>query len=162
MRTVGADYLTDAPVHEALTHAMPVSADVAFRALEDAESWPEFVGAISGVTWTSPEPFGIGTTRTVKGPGSTIEEEFWGWEDNRSMGFWFTASSIPIFAAFAEEWSVEPTGDETCELTWRYAFETPRWARLLQPVIAFVFKRQGVGSLAKLADYLEANGSKYR
>ncbi len=161
MKTVGADYLDTAPVHEALIHPMPVSAELAFRALEDPDSWPEFVGAINAVEWTSPKPYGIGTTRTIQGPGGAIEEEFWGWEDGRSMGFWFTASAVPVFAAFAEEWRVEPTGEDTCRLTWRYAFETPRLARPLQPMIAFVFKRQGVASLKTFADYLRANEDRY-
>ncbi len=161
LRTVGADYLDSAPVHEALSQDLPVHADAAFRALEDPASWPEFVGAINEVTWTSPEPYGVGTTRTVQGPGGVIHEEFWGWEDGRSMGFWFTAAAIPVFAAFAEEWRVETTGDSSCRLTWRYAFETPRWARPLQPVLGFVFRRQGVGSLKDLAGYLQANAAKY-
>ncbi len=162
LRTVGADYLSSAPVNETLTQDLPVSADTAFRALEDPTSWPEFIGAINSVEWTSPKPFGVGTTRTIHGPGGAIEEEFWGWEDGRSMGFCFTAAAIPIFAAFAEEWRVEPTGDDSCQLTWRYGFETPTWARPLQPLIAFGFKRQGVGSLRTLADHLATNESRYR
>ena len=161
LKTVGADYLDAGPVHEALSQPLPVSAEVAFRALEDPDSWPEFIGAINAVEWTSPKPYGIGTTRTIQGPGGAIEEEFWGWEDGRSMGFWFTAPAVLIFAALAEEWRLEPTGANTCTLTWRYAFETPRLARPLQPVIAAVFKRQGVASLKAFAEYLRDNEATY-
>ena len=161
LRKVGVEYLDQAPVHEVLTQDIATSADAAFRALEDAESWPEFLGPITEVIWTSPKPFGVGTTRTIKGRGATIDEEFWGWEDGRAMGFCFTAASVPVFGAFAEEWRVEPTGDDSCRLIWRYAWETAGFARVLQPMLAFGFKRQGVGGLEKFAEYMVANKAKY-
>ncbi|MEM7288155.1 MAG: SRPBCC family protein [Actinomycetota bacterium] len=161
LRAVGADYLDTAPVHGTIEHDIPASADVTFRALEDAESWPEFIGPITEVIWTSPPPFGVGTTRTIKGRGTSIDEEFWGWEDGRSMGFCFAAANVPVFAAFAEEWRVEPTGDDSCRLVWRYAFETPRLALPLQPVLGVGFKRQGAGFLRDLAEYMATNKAKY-
>ena len=161
LRKVGAEYLDSAPVRGTLTQDIPASAAATFRALEDAESWPEFIGPITAVTWTSPEPFGVGTTRTITGKGTSIDEEFWGWEDGRSMGFCFTSANVPVFAAFAEEWRVEPTGDDSCRLIWRYGLETPALAKPLQPVLGFGFKRQGTGFLRDLADYMAANKGRY-
>jgi hypothetical protein len=43
-----------------------VSAEQLFATLEDGPSWSKWVPLIREVTWTSPKPFAIGTTRTVK------------------------------------------------------------------------------------------------
>ena len=161
LRKVGADYLDTAPVRGVLTQLIPAGAAATFRALEDPESWPQFIGPITEVIWTSPKPFGVGTTRDIKGRGTSISEEFWGWEDGRSMGFCFTAADVPAFAAFAEEWAVDQLGDDTSRLTWRYGFETPGRLKVIQPVLAFGFKRQGARFLKGLADYMQANEAKY-
>ena len=68
---------------------------------------------------------------------------------------------VPAFAAFAEEWAVDQLGDDTSRLTWRYGFETPGRLKVIQPVLAFGFKRQGARFLKGLADYMQANEAKY-
>jgi hypothetical protein len=58
-----------------------VSAEELFAALEDGPSYSRWVPPIRGVTWTSPRPFGKGTTRTVNlVGGARIDEVFWAWE----------------------------------------------------------------------------------
>ena len=93
---VGLDYLTTAPT--SITVAVTARATPAqvFAALEDAAAWPKWAPAIKKVTWTSPKPFGLGTTRTVDlVAGMVAEEEFIGWEPNRRMAFYFTRTSMP-------------------------------------------------------------------
>ncbi|MFQ3322634.1 MAG: hypothetical protein ACI90U_000446 [Pseudomonadales bacterium] len=41
-----------------------------FEIFEDKQAWPVWAGPIQKVEWTSPKPFGIGTTRTVFMQGS--------------------------------------------------------------------------------------------
>jgi carbon monoxide dehydrogenase subunit G len=89
-----------------------------FEILEDAEAWPRWLTAITKVTWTSPEPKGVGTTRTVEiGAAFTADEEFIAWETNRRMAFRFAGCSRPIFRTFAEDYRIAPT-DNGCRLTW--------------------------------------------
>ena len=129
-------------------------AEVVFRILKDGPAWKEWLGV--EVEWTSPEPFGVGTTRTVRGGGQIMEEYFLVWEKGRRMAFRFDTSTLPL-AAFAEEWAIEPTGDGTCELRWTYAFE---WAGSLAPVtgriFGVVFKLNGRRSLGRLAKFATA------
>ena len=161
LRTVGAEYLDTAPVREKLTQAIPASAKATFASLEDADAWPVWLVPINQVEWTSPKPFGVGTTRTVTGQPGAIEEVFFDWEDGVRMSFHFSATDKPVFAAFAEDYLVTPTGEDTCTLTWRYGFECAGPLRLLQKLIGFGFKRSAVKSLSQLADYMEANAGKY-
>jgi hypothetical protein len=43
-----------------------------FEVLDDAESRPQWATVITKVTWTSPEPQGVGTTRTVDIGGGIV------------------------------------------------------------------------------------------
>ncbi|HET7665423.1 MAG TPA: SRPBCC family protein [Mycobacterium sp.] len=79
--------------------------------------------SIKKVTWTSPRPFGVGTTRDVVAPGgSTMRERYFRWDEGNSHAFYVYESSIPIFRRFAEDYVVEPDGSETL-FTWVVAIE---------------------------------------
>lgn len=59
-------------------HLFACSPKALWAALLDPESWPTWL-PITKVTWTSPAPFGLGTTRTVEGPSGAISELFHEW-----------------------------------------------------------------------------------
>ena len=102
----------------AVSVEIPVRPDQLFEILEDAEAWPRWLTAITKVVWTSPDPKGVGTTRTVEIKGAFIaDEEFIAWETNRRMTFRFARCSRRVFRAFAEDYRIEPT-DNGCQLTW--------------------------------------------
>ncbi|OBK75006.1 SRPBCC family protein [Mycobacterium sp. 1274761.0] len=99
---------------------------------------------VKKVTWTSPRPFGIGTTRDVDAPGATMRERFFRWENGRRKSFAVYESTLPLFTRFAEDYVVEPDGNDTL-FTWTLAIE-PRKAlalpfRVLAPVIKAAFAR---------------------
>lgn len=163
LRVVDPSFLQTAPVRDHLIQTIPASAEATFRCLEDGDAWGEWIDAIQGVEWTSPTPYGIGTTRTVTlKPGGAIEEEFFAWEDGRRMAFFFVRSAMPLFAAFAEDYVLTPQGDDRCELAWSWAFEGAGVFRAAQGLVNVGFKRQGRASLAKLAEYMKANAAKYQ
>lgn len=152
LRTVGPEFL-DSKNSGQMTQELPCSAEAAFDALKDPACWKAFLGV--DVVWTSDEPFGIGTTRTVTGNGQTIEEVFHAWEEGLLMGFHFSRTTLPL-AAFGEEWKVVPRGDRS-ELQWRYAYE---WGGPLEPLLGRAFGAffawNGRRSLPKLSSYLES------
>jgi carbon monoxide dehydrogenase subunit G len=101
---------------------------------------------ITNVEWTSPEPYGVGTTRTVTMRGGIVaDEEFLAWEPFSRMTFRFNSSTSNAIAAFAEEYRVIDTGTG-CHLTWIMAV-APRGAaaRLgmtyAAPVMRWMFQR---------------------
>jgi hypothetical protein len=92
--------------------------------------WAEFVSEqplhwVRGLRlrWTSPQPFGVGTTRQGKSMGGamTIDEHFFIWEDGRRYAFYVTQMNVPIFRSFAEDYVVEPHGTDSCRFTWTIA-----------------------------------------
>ncbi len=156
---VGADYPLTGPNQRTLVMPISVPATTLFRCLEDGPAWNEWLGI--DVEWTSPEPFGVGTTRTVRTGGRTIDEYFLTWIDGETMGFRFDRATLPV-KAFAELYDCVPTGPNSCELRWSYAFE---WGGPIEPVFgrafaagfAFNCKR----SLNKLALLLETHPERW-
>ncbi|MCA2244775.1 SRPBCC family protein [Mycobacterium sp. WUMAC-067] len=95
----------------------------AFEVLEDADAWPQWLTSLRNVTWTSPDPKGVGTTRTVRmGGGIVAEEVFLAWDVERRMAFRFTKCSASAFVLFAEDYRLDPTSDG-CRLTWSVVIE---------------------------------------
>lgn len=160
-REVGFDYLDTAPVRETIRQRIPAPMVATFRALEDADTWPVWLIPVNEVVWTSPRPFGVGTTRDIKGPTGTTSEEFFAWEDGRRMSFHFRRGAVPGLDAFAEDYLLEPAGDDRCDLVWRYGFGFTGVVKAIQPAFAFGFKRVARRSLANLADHMRERRSQY-
>lgn len=160
-REVDGTYFDAAPAGDKLRQSIPASAAATFRSFEDAEAWPQWLDAIDEVTWTTPQPFGVGTTREIKGRAGVISEYFFAWDNGRRMSFFFDRGPLRVVGAFAEDYELVPTGDDSCELVWRYAFECPGGYRVLQPLIAFVFKRMGTKWLGQLAEFMAQHGAQY-
>lgn len=101
---------------------MATTPDALFDAFEDPAAWPNFTPAITGVEWTSPKPFEVGTTRTVHMVGGLVaEERFVAWERGVRMAFVFTRFSHEMVEAFGEDYRVADLGGGRLRLTWTMA-----------------------------------------
>ena len=78
LAAVGVDYATTGPNHNTVRRPISSSAETLFRYLEYGPANKEWQGI--DVEWTSEPPLGVGTTRTVKGVGQTIEQRVLAWE----------------------------------------------------------------------------------
>jgi uncharacterized protein YndB with AHSA1/START domain len=100
---------------------------------------------LRSLEWTSPRPFGVGTTRSVAlfGNSFAIRERFFRWEDGSRKSFHGTELSRPLLRRFAEDYLVEKTADGS-RFTWTIALEpTAKTKRLLQvtsPLNGLVFR----------------------
>lgn len=122
------------------------SPDQLFDVFEDADAWPVWAGAITNVEWTSPKPFGVGTTRIVTMSGGMEgHEEFIAWERGARMSFKFTHSNKNNLHAFGEDYIVTDLGNGRCQLQWIMAMQ-PRGASvvflsLFKPVMGWFVQR---------------------
>lgn len=131
---VGLDFLDTAPQRFANSVDLAVTPDQVWEVLTDAGAWPRWATVITRVTWTSPEPHGVGTTRTVDMRGGIVgDEEFLLWEPGRAMAFRFNAASTRAVRAFAEHYAIEGTVDG-CRLTWTLAQELQGPSRVTMPL----------------------------
>ncbi|MGD1112405.1 MAG: SRPBCC family protein [Mycobacterium sp.] len=131
---VDLDFIDNAPSVFRNSVDLAITPEQLFEVLADAESWPRWAPVITKVTWTSPEPRGVGTSRTVKMRGIVGDEEFIAWEPFSHMAFRFNACSTRSVAAFAEDYRVQviPGG---CRLTWTMAQKPAGPARLAMVVV---------------------------
>jgi uncharacterized protein YndB with AHSA1/START domain len=137
---VGLDYFDTAAVRIVSEVTVDATAAEVFACLEDADAWPKWAPAITHVEWTSPRPFGLGTTRTVSMVGGMVgEEAFIAWEPDRRMAFYFTHANMPA-AAFAEDYTLTDMGRGRVRVRWVMAM-TPMGASkrtmpLVTPILA--------------------------
>jgi carbon monoxide dehydrogenase subunit G len=143
---VDLNFIDAAPFRFVSTVDLAITPEQVFEVLADAESWPQWATVITRVTWTSPEPRGVGTTRTVDMRGGIVgDEEFLAWEPYTHMAFRFNEASTRSIAAFAEDYRVAPKADG-CHLTWVMAMKPKGVAARLgmslgRPVMAWMFQR---------------------
>ncbi|MGV0816140.1 SRPBCC family protein [Mycolicibacterium boenickei] len=143
---VELEFIDRAPFRFVSTVDLAITPEQLFEVLGDASSWPEWATVITHVEWTSPEPRGVGTTRTVTMRGHIVgDEEFLAWEPFSHMAFRFNTSTSNAISAFAEDYHVVPTA-EGCHLTWVMAMKPSGLAGRLgmtlgQPVMAWLFQR---------------------
>lgn len=151
---VDLGFIETAPFRFVSTVDLTITPEQLFEVLSDAESWPHWATVITEVTWTSPEPRGVGTTRTVKMRGGIVgDEEFLAWNPYSHMAFRFNEASTGSIAAFAEDYRVVQT-PQGCHLTWVMAMKPNGVAARIgmtlgRPVMGWMFQK----FLYNLRDY---------
>jgi hypothetical protein len=100
---------------------------------------------LSSLRWTSPRPFGVGTTREVVLPlkAMAVRERFFRWEEGSRKSFHGVEANRPLLRRMAEDYLVEKT-ESGSRFTWTIAMEpTPRARPLLavtSPVNALAYR----------------------
>lgn len=151
---VDLGFIETAPFRFVSTVDLAITPEQLFEVLADAQSWPHWATVITEVTWTSPEPRGVGTTRTVKMRGGIVgNEEFLAWKPYSRMAFRFNEASTGSIAAFAEDYRVVQT-PQGCHLTWVMAMKPNGVAARIgmslgRPVMGWMFQK----FLYNLRDY---------
>ena len=107
--------------------------DRVFAVFEDAASWPKWFKGIKRVEWTTPQPFGVGTTRTVT-LDSVVFERFFRWEPGRRFSFDFAAASAPLFNSFAEDYLLEPLAGGRTRFTYTVGIDPGFLLQVTAPI----------------------------
>ncbi len=108
-----------------------------FESFEDAEDWTRWAPPIQKVEWTSPKPFGLGTTRTVSMSGDMVGDEvFIAWDYPKRMAFCFTACSKPMTESFAEDYIVTPLDNGKTRVQWTMAMNSKGIGAITMPLFS--------------------------
>ncbi len=117
--------------------------------------------ATKEVNWTSPRPFGVGTTREVVAlGGATMRERFFRWDEGSRHSFAAYESNLPLFNRFAEDYIVEADGADTL-FTWVVAIE-PKGALALPFKVIAPAVKAGFGRIPSGGQQFWAEKSKRR
>ena len=121
------------------TMEIPVPADQVWADLVSDETLG-WCRVVSRVKWTSPRPFGVGTTRTLRLRGGllSVDERYFRWEEGRRKSFCVVGASLPLFRRFAEDYLVEEVSPTSSRLTWTIAAEPSMAGRPGAPVNALL------------------------
>ena len=133
-RRVELDWLDQAPAVFRNSVDIALAPAELFEVLARADTWPRWASVITHVEYTSPAPYGIGTTRVVTMRGGIVgDEEFLAWEPGAHLAFRFNASSTSALEAFLEDYRLEPIAGGT-RLTWTLAQELAGPSKVLAPI----------------------------
>lgn len=160
---VGLDYFHNAPYLFRSSVNIRCTPQQLFASFEDADAWPAWAMPITHVEWTSPQPFGVGTTRNVTMLGNLIGyEEFLLWQPCTEMAFRFNqVNRKDVLVSFGEHYLVTDLGNGTVDLVWTVGMEPAgpgAWfMKISRPLVAWGLQ----WTLGGLKKYMEAHGSKY-
>jgi hypothetical protein len=132
---VDATFLASAPVRLSDTFEIARPAGAVWDDLT-ADGTLSWCRILDDVRWTSPRPFGVGTTREVKAlqGANMLREHYFRWEEGSRKSFYVVTSSAPLFKRFAEDYLVEPVSESACRFTWTIAYESRPSMRLGRPL----------------------------
>ncbi|WP_374972219.1 SRPBCC family protein [Spongiibacter marinus] len=140
---VGLSFLDEANTVYRCEEIVKASHEQIFDVFENEIAWTQWAFPIQRVEWTSPKPFGVGTTRTVYMMGDMkVYEEFIAWERGKRMAFTFLASNKENPEKFLEDYRVTDLGNGCCKVEWYMAMEKrggPSWRdTIARPIMARV------------------------
>jgi hypothetical protein len=69
-----------------------------------------------------------------------LREHYFLWEEGRRHSFYVTEATAPLVRALAEDYLVEPRGDDACRFTWTIAVEHTALGRAGTPVNRAILK----------------------
>ena len=154
LRSVGLEFFNSPPAEVVTAKTLDCSAERVFEVLADPPGWPQWFDGMKSGAWTSPAPFGVGSTRRMGLASTTVDETFLAWEPGVRFTFRLDAMGLPIVRAMAEDWRIESLGPKSCRVTYRVAYEPTLLARLLHPVLRAMFTRQFARSVDTLAAFV--------
>jgi hypothetical protein len=138
MKVVDESFLETAPQRFVHTWSIQQPADVVWSQLTGDQ--PLFWVKGLKINWTSSPPLGVGSTRQAHVLGLlTFREHYFIWEEGHRKAFYGAGASLPLFTAIAEDYVVEPRGENACEFTWTIAIEPSRLGKPGAPLNALIF-----------------------
>jgi hypothetical protein len=124
MESADAELFTAAPYVFRYTMCYDAPPEQVWESLVSDASQSAWGPGVTDVTWLSPRPFGVGTTREVAlAPGLTrVRERFFRWDEGRGCSFYVYQANAPVLWRFAEDYVLTPDGDGT-RYSWTVAVE---------------------------------------
>jgi hypothetical protein len=154
---VGVEFLGQTKNHFVAQEIVRATPEQIFDVFEDAHAWTVWALPIQKVEWTSPRPYGVGTTRSVHMMGGLVgHERFVEWERGRRMAFTFVGASKDATEKFLEDYRVTDLGDGTCRVEWHMAMEPKGFSRHMMFLTRPVMRMANQRMLRKFRRYAEA------
>ena len=148
------DFLQAAPFRYVNTVDLPVAPERMWAALTADDTLVSWTPLVTGLRWTTPRPFGVGTTREVTILRLlTSRERYYRWDQGRRKTFTAAEVSVPGLRRLAEDYVVERTLGGS-RFIWTLALEPgpilKPILRLTNPITASMLRRVARGMRSQL------------
>ena len=161
LRAEGLDFLDRAPVQVRAETTIAASPAAVWAAIADTPTWVEWFAGMKEARLTSPEPLGVGSTRTVVVAPLTVDEAIIAFEPEARFAFHFVRVNLPMFRAMVEEVTLEARADgATTHVVYRQSAELAPWATVLAPVLRRQLRGKVAASLTGLDGWVTAHASR--
>ena len=154
-KEVDLSFLETAPIKFVNIVTLDSTPQRVFEVFEDPKAWPRWFKDIIKVEWTTPKPFGVGTTRVVTLKTMKAYEKFFIWETGKRFAFYFTATSIPFAKAFCEDYQLEELGDGKTKFTYTVVYEPNLLLKMTGPIVKLILGNMFKKSVISLATYIK-------
>lgn len=156
LRAEGLDYAERAPVVVEEIVELDAPPERVWAAIADAAAWEQWFVGMRSCRYTSPEPIGAGSKRSVRVAALKVEETMLAVDAPTRYAFRIDTANVPMFATLIEVVDLEPLAEATrTRIRYRQCFELRDWAKplakLLVPQIANGLRRGLAGLAAHVA-----------
>jgi hypothetical protein len=150
----GDDFLEAAPFRYVYTVDRSVPPESIWAALTADNTLVSWSPLVTGLRWTTPRPFGVGTTREVTMLRLlTTRERYYRWDSGRRKTFTAVAASVPGLRRLAEDNVVERTPGGS-RFIWTLVLEPgpilKPILRLTNPITTWMIRRVARGMRSQL------------
>ena len=134
LRPEDVSFVDRAPIVVRAETSVPASPEAVWPAFADASAWPSWFSGMKEAHYTSPAPYGVGSTRYVDVQGLRVDETILAFDVAERFAFRADSANLPLFRALVEVITLEPIGGAT-RVVYRQALEPNPWLRPLAPLL---------------------------
>ena len=155
-KEVNVDYLQNAPrVFRSLVEVAATPEQI-FASFEEAGDWPQWALPIQKVEWTSPKPYGLGTTRRVWMSGNLVADEvFIAWEYPKHMAFCFSHCSQSLIDTFVEDYQLTVLPNGKTQVVWTMGMSPTGFGKFTMAISAPLLRMANQWMLGRFAKHVE-------
>lgn len=158
LRSEDLGFVDRAPVVVRAEVTLPASPAAVWPAFADARAWMDWFTGMRDAHYTSPAPYGVGSTRSVRVMGLAADETILAFDPGQCFAFRVDSANAPGLNALVEVVTFEPVGAGT-RVLYRQALEPRGWLRPLVPLLRGQMKRGLQRGLAGLGPWLAKRGA---
>jgi uncharacterized protein YndB with AHSA1/START domain len=158
LRAEGLDYAGRAPVVVEEVVELDAPIDRVWAAIYDTSAWEQWFVGMRSCRYTSPEPIGAGSKRSVRVATLKVDETMLAVDPPSRYAFRIDTANVPLFAALIEIVDLEPLADGArTRVRYRQCFELRGWAKPLAKVLVPQVAKGLRRGLAGLAGHVAAH-----
>jgi hypothetical protein len=108
LRSEDLSFVDRAPVVVRAETSVPANPTAVWPAFANAPAWVEWFAGMEAAHYTSPEPHGVGSTRTVRVLSLEADETILAFDVGKRFAFRVDSANLPLLGALVEVVTLEP------------------------------------------------------